>query len=410
MSKSAIVIGAGIVGLATARALGKRGYRVTVLERSEKAVGASIRNFGMIWPIGQPEGPLLERAMKSRSIWKEVCDEAGLWYNPSGSLHLAYTQLEAEVLREFHEASKGTRRCALLSPEEALQKSGAIVRKDLKAGLFSEDEMVVDPRKAIAALPGYLTEKYGVKFLWNRTVTEIVFPSVRCAPDEYSADEIYVCTGADFETLYPALYALQPITKCKLQMMRMEAQPGGWQIGPSLCGGLSLAHYKSFAAAPSLPQLKNQFAEQYPDYVKWGIHVMVSQNDVGELTVGDSHEYGNTFDPFDKAAINNLILDYLRGFARFPSEKICETWNGIYPKMTNGGTEVVISPELGVTIINALSGAGMTLSFGLCDEVVAGSFPAIMDSQISGTVGNKKHQENESKDLSTGYTTGMSDK
>ena len=35
---------------------------------------------------------------------------------------------------------------------------------------------------------------------------------------------------------------------------------------------------------------------------------MVSQNGKGELTVGDSHEYGLTFSPFDEAYINDLII------------------------------------------------------------------------------------------------------
>ncbi len=75
MHRSAIVVGAGIVGLATAKALALRGYKVTVLERTEKAVGASIRNFGMIWPIGQPEGALYERALLSKNIWKKYVME-----------------------------------------------------------------------------------------------------------------------------------------------------------------------------------------------------------------------------------------------------------------------------------------------------------------------------------------------
>src|SRR3982750_908040 len=107
MSKpSAIIIGAGIVGLATARALAKRGYQVTVFERNERAVGASIRNFGMVWPIGQPTGPLFDRALLSRSIWKEVCTEAGIWHDEVGSLHIAYHDDELQVMAEYADANR----------------------------------------------------------------------------------------------------------------------------------------------------------------------------------------------------------------------------------------------------------------------------------------------------------------
>jgi glycine/D-amino acid oxidase-like deaminating enzyme len=99
--KNAIVVGAGILGLAIARSLAVRGYKVTVFERNEKCVGASIRNFGMIWPVGQPDGLLYERALRSKSIWKDVCAGAGLWYDEVGSLHLAYNKLESEVINEF---------------------------------------------------------------------------------------------------------------------------------------------------------------------------------------------------------------------------------------------------------------------------------------------------------------------
>ncbi|HMG69144.1 MAG TPA: TIGR03364 family FAD-dependent oxidoreductase [Chitinophagaceae bacterium] len=370
MHKTAIVVGAGIVGLAVARALAMRKYEVKIIERNNKAVGASIRNFGMLWSIGQPEGVLYERAMLSTGIWKEICNEANIWHDQVGSLHLAHNQPEWSVLQELHEVYLH-RGYNLLSPDEVLKLSPAAVKDNLLGGLYSSQEMIIDPREAIRVIPIYLEEKYGVEFLWGKAVTEINYPSVFTADDEYQADEIYVCSGADFATLYPSFYAAIPVTKCKLQMMRMASQPGDFRIGPAICGGLSLVHYKSFIAATSLPALKEYLQKEYPEYLKWGIHVMVAQNQSGELSVGDSHEYGLTHDPFDKHFINQLILDYLRSFARFKDETIIETWNGIYPKLTNEETELVLQPEEGVTIINCLSGAGMTLSFGLCEDLIS---------------------------------------
>jgi FAD dependent oxidoreductase TIGR03364 len=369
MHKSAIVVGAGIVGLATARALAIRKYDVKVIERTERAVGASIRNFGMVWPIGQPSGKLYERALLSASIWKEIGREAHIWHDEVGSLHLAYNKLEWDVLCELAEAYRH-RQYSLLLSDAALQHSQAIVKENLMGGLFSPEEVIVDPRQAIRSIPDYLQEKYGVEFLWGRAVTEINYPSVFTGDEEFQADEIFVCSGADFETLYPSFYSVIPVTKCKLQMMRMGAQPNNERIGPALCGGLSLVHYKSFAAAASLTSLRDYFEDEYPEYLRWGIHVMVSQNEVGELTVGDSHEYGLTHDPFDRQFINQLILDYLKKFVRFRNETIIETWNGVYPKLTNGESELILQPEEGVTIINCVGGAGMTLSFGLCEEII----------------------------------------
>ena len=371
MNKTAIVIGAGIAGLAVTRALAEKKYAVKVIERSSRAVGASIRNFGMVWPIGQPEGELYEMAMHSRSIWKQVSATGAFWSGEAGSLHLAYAQDEWQVLQELETLFAGNRQVRLLSPGETGIRSSAVVQQNLQGALFSPDELIVDPREAIGALPGYLSETYAVEFFWDRCVSYISDNTVYIGSDEnLEADIIFVCSGADFETLFPEELSRLPLTKCKLQMMRMAPQPNNWRMGPALCGALSLAHYNSFKGAPSLPKLLGRFNAEMSDYLNQGIHVMVSQNERGELTVGDSHEYGQTHDPFDKSAINELIIKYLNHFAAFPNNVISETWSGIYPKLTNGDPYIFFSPQDGVHIFNGLGGAGMTLAFAAAEDSV----------------------------------------
>lgn len=371
MSKSAIIIGAGIVGLATARALSLKGFKVTVIERTNKAVGASIRNFGMVWPIGQPAGELYNRAMRSKEIWKEAAQYAGINYHECGSLHTAYFKDEWIVLQELFEIFKAEgRNVTLLNPSTIITKYSAVNPVCLIGGLYSDDEMIVDPREAIVKIPQYLAEVLHVQFIWGKAVTKVDTHQVYIGNDSMEADMIFICNGADFETLYPEVFSKIGITKCKLQMMRFKSSKPNFNLGVSLCGGLSLIHYASFQAASSLSILKARYEKEMFDYVNNGIHVMVSQNNAGELTVGDSHEYGLTHDPFDQTHINELIITYLKQFVLTDDWQLFQSWNGIYPKMTNGENHLFLNPHNHIYILNGLGGAGMTLSFGLAEEKV----------------------------------------
>jgi hypothetical protein len=62
----------------------------------------------MLWPIGQPAGPMRSLALRSRAIWLDVLAKAGASHEKAGSLHLAYADDEAEVLREFSRRCSGS--------------------------------------------------------------------------------------------------------------------------------------------------------------------------------------------------------------------------------------------------------------------------------------------------------------
>ena len=307
--------------------------------------------------------------MRSRAVWKQCCAEADIWFDECGSLLNAHNDDEVAVIEEFVASNKDIRDCEMLTAYETLQKSAVTNPKGLKASLWSPSEIIVDPREAIAKLPGYLNSKYGIEFNFGKTVTEVESNAAYTGKKKHEADLIFICNGADFETLYPDVFINAGVTKCKLQMMRTVPQDDDWLVGPALSAGLTLTHYGAFANCPSLEKLKARFKEEMPEYVKWGIHVMLAQNGLGEVSIGDSHEYGMALDPFDRDEINQLIIYYLHQFSQLQNLEIAQTWNGTYLKIP-GKTELVTSPEAGVHIINSMSGAGMTLSFGLAEEVV----------------------------------------
>jgi D-hydroxyproline dehydrogenase subunit beta len=363
------IIGAGIVGLAHAYMALKKGYKVVLFERDDFAVGASIRNFGLLWPIGQEPGPSLDRALRSRQHWLEISQQAGIWLNENGSLHLAYHDDEREVLEEFVSLYKNEPYdMQLLSPAEVLKHSPLARFDSLKGGLLSKTECTVYSREAIKRIPMWLNERFGVILRFGQLVREIALPIVETQDEQWSVQHVFVCSGADFQTLYPTVYQQAKIKKCKLQMLRARMKSHA-PIGPSLCAGLTLRHYDAFRRCPSLTKLDKRYDEENLFYKQNGIHVLLAQNPYGELIIGDSHHYGSTLEPFDAEPVNESILHYLNTFLDAEYE-VTERWHGIYPKL-DGKTNIVHEVEKNVTIVNGLGGAGMTLSFGLAEENLA---------------------------------------
>ena len=93
----ALVVGAGVVGLAVGHKLARRGVRTAILEERSIAAGATQASAGVLAPhIEAPdEGPLHEMTVRSLSLYDsfianvEQDSGAGVEYRRTGSLEVA---------------------------------------------------------------------------------------------------------------------------------------------------------------------------------------------------------------------------------------------------------------------------------------------------------------------------------
>lgn len=373
---SVAIVGAGIVGLAHAWSAAERGCRVTVFERTRRASGASIRNFGMVWPIGQPAGESYQTALVSRRRWLKLESLAKIWVNPCGSLHLAHQDDEWDVLNEFtRQAPELGIECRLIEADHVARYTPAANPGGLRGALFSPTELCVNPPEAVRALPEFLSRTFGVRFQFetavNRVETESADPPrvVLTTADgrRQTFDRVLICGGAELQQLFPEILMNSGLKLCKLQMMSVRSYETGWRIGPHLASGLTLRHYDIFRCCSSLEILKRRVAEQTPELDRFGIHVMASQNNHGEVILGDSHEYDDEIEPFDQSLIDRLILRELQKIITLPDWTIARHWNGIYAKYPAGAV-LERNPSPGIHLITGTGGSGMTMSFGLAER------------------------------------------
>lgn len=359
------IVGAGIMGLAHAYAFAKRGKKVVVFERSPKAMGASVRNFGMVWTVGQKFGEMRELATLSNRVWRDVLAESDIWHNPCGSLTLAYHEDELSVLQEFIQRAEsyGGYELRLLTPDEIMRAYPYVKSEGLLGAMRSEQEICVDPRLTVGTLPGYLSDRFGVDFHFSTCVTQ-------CSPGHLGndairveAEKIYVCAGDDFETLFPQTFADEGLSRSRLQMMRALPKNREFRLNTHLCAGLTLVHYNNFSVCDSLATVAERFEKEYPDHMAEKIHLLVSQHGTGEITIGDSHKLGRTVSPFNEEKIDQLILSYLESFFDVGSLEITHRWWGVYATYAKGPYfEREVLP--GIIALTSAAGAGMTLSMG----------------------------------------------
>ncbi|GAA2751189.1 TIGR03364 family FAD-dependent oxidoreductase [Kitasatospora cinereorecta] len=363
-SADVVVIGAGIVGLAHAHEALERGLSVAVVERADRATGASVRNFGHACATAQA-GDALRYGMAARATWTKLADEAGFWLRRTGTVMVARAEDELAVLAEFAEL-RGEDQARMLTAGQVAER--VPVGPDVVGGAWLPGDLRVDPRAAAPAIARHLAAR-GVAFHFATTAHTVEPGAVRTSRGVLKAGAIVLATGHDLDRHYPELAAEHAVRRCALRMLRVDA-PGGAVIEPAVQTGYSLLRYAGFEACPSLSEVRERLTREHPELIGMGLNLMYTQRPDGTLTIGDTHAYDTTHDPFDDEELDRAVLAETAKLLGAGELTVRERWRGVYA----AGREpfLVAAPAEGVRVAAVTSGIGMTTAFGLAPEVLDG--------------------------------------
>jgi len=163
-SVDCVVVGAGVVGLAVARALALQGREVMVLEAADAiGTGTSSRNSevihaGLYYPTGSLKARL---CVSGRDMLYAYCAERGVPYRRCGKLLVATSAAQIpglESIRARAEAN-GVQGLQWLSREEARALEPAL---ECVAALHSPSTGIVDSHALMLALQGDLEHAGGI--------------------------------------------------------------------------------------------------------------------------------------------------------------------------------------------------------------------------------------------------------
>ena len=365
-----VVVGAGIVGLSAALAAVQKGKRVAVVERSAKAIGASIRNFGFVTVTGQKAGDHWARAMRSREIWARVASEAGIDIHHHGLIMPAYRPEAADVVHAFLKTEMGAA-CELMTRDEAARRVPALKLDGAREILHSPHELRVESVDAIPKIAAWLAQKHGVTFYWSTAVQAIDGHRVETSRGTLRGDAIVVCPGDDLSTLFPGRLAHYDLRICTLQMLRVD--PGRTKLGAAVMSDLSLARYEGFNDLPEARALAARLDEEMRESREAGIHLIVVQSADGSLVVGDSHVYGNAQEPFAQIRIDDLMLEEFDRVFDLPARKVVQRWVGSYVSSSER-TVLVDAPANHIRLVMVTGGTGASTGFALGEQVIDGLY------------------------------------
>jgi glycine oxidase len=238
-SYDAVIVGAGIVGLACAWRAAQRGLSVLVLERDEPGAGASGVAAGMLAPVTEADfgdERLLRANLDSRERWARFAAELreltalDTCYRESGALVVAADRDDAEELRRLHalQQSLGLESEWLVPSACRREEPGLSPR--VAGGILATGDAQCDPRATVGALAAAV-ERAGSEVASGVEVVGLEtgggrVTGVRTAGGRVATERVVIAAGCwsgeGLETGGP-LPAVRPV---KGQLLELRARPG----------------------------------------------------------------------------------------------------------------------------------------------------------------------------------------
>ncbi|MEZ4410890.1 MAG: FAD-binding oxidoreductase [Polyangiales bacterium] len=325
-----VIVGAGIMGLATAWNLARRGIRdITVVDRGYLCGGASGRNGGGVRAQFSSEDNV--RLMReSIEVCRDFAAEMGInvWFRQGGYLFLARGEARAKAL----EASVALQnRCGLatrmLDPRDALKVVPELDVTGVTAASFNPDDGVVFPwpfvwgyaraAQALGATIRTFTEVVDV-VTRDRRVTAVRVRPTRLSP--LSADDAVLGAGEPFD----------------LPCDELVVCAGAWSPEVGRMVGLALPNKPHRHEICSTDPLKPWLGPLVAD-LSDGLYF--SQSMRGEIVGGVAVD--PVPDGIDQRSSRQFLATYARALVRcvprLARVKVLRQWAGCYDLTPDGG-------------------------------------------------------------------------
>jgi L-2-hydroxyglutarate oxidase LhgO len=355
----AVVIGAGVIGLALGRALSLRGLETVVLERAH-AVGTetSSRNSevihaGLYYPTGSNKARL---CVAGRERLYGYCESHGVAYRRCGKLLVATDESHWPDLRRLHAqaVANGVRDAEWLSGEQARAMEPALVAT---AALWSPSTGIIDSHGLMLALQGDL-ERLGGAVALRAPVVSVtsnahghVLQIGGDAPMELAAKWVVNAAGL----WAPGLAA----------DMKLRNVP---------TAGYAKGNYFSLAA----PAPFSRLIYPLPQAAGLGVHLTLDLG--GQARFGPDVEWISPVTPadidyrVDPARADGFAQAIRRYWPGLPDGALQPAYSGVRPKISGGQDFALHGPRehgvAGLVNLFGIESPGLTACLAIADEVM----------------------------------------